>query len=206
MKNKLTGKIHRSIILSWLSILYVSLHPHQLLAQSSAKPTVQQLDNPKITDTEDVQNRYIRAANNKILDYLKKYPNLKVHPTKSLLEEYPIGTSCPKIKQPPFIILLLVVSEVVGDSTYMLRTAFSPYPDRTSIDKTSGASIDRTLMQIATSSGFREAIETDTKRPAAASRPVLYTLNGHNLSFVKMLKAECEQGIKLFFMLQMSII
>ncbi len=33
-----------------------------------------------------------------------------------------------------------------------------------------------------------------------------YTLNGHNLSFVKMLKAECEQGIKLFFMLQMSII
>ncbi len=33
-----------------------------------------------------------------------------------------------------------------------------------------------------------------------------YTLHGHNLSFVEMLKAECQQGIKLFFMFQMSII
>ncbi|WP_198288599.1 hypothetical protein [Chamaesiphon minutus] len=33
-----------------------------------------------------------------------------------------------------------------------------------------------------------------------------YTSHGHNLSFIKMLKAECQQGIKLFFMLEMSII
>jgi hypothetical protein len=175
MKNKLIVRIHSSIIVSWLSIFYVSLHPDRLLAQPSIdNPTVQQRTASSATYSPEI--RHIRKALDKIIDYLEKYPNLKFYPAKTLIKEYPTGTSCPKIKQPPFFILLLAVGKVAeGDSNYMLGSAFGSAPDRTSIDKNSGASIERTLLQIATSSGLTEAIETDTKRPTADKRrPTLY--------------------------------
>ncbi len=171
MRSKLICTIHKSIFFSWLSIFSVCLHLHQLVAQPSiAEQTVQQLGNSKSTDTDGVQNRYIQVVKNKVLDYLRKYPNLKMYPPKKLLASYPLGITCSQIRQPPFILLLVVTDKVpVGEDINL-----PAIPDSW-ISTTDNNPVNKNLLDIVATIGMQNATKSDRERPAAdRDKPVLY--------------------------------
>ena len=123
--------------------------------------------------------KYTLAANVRIQEYIKKYPNIKMYPPKPLPpQQYKSAAPCPKVKQPPFIVLMVVFDKlsngldnnILGTATSNLLTDEKPYitGDPVTLE-------DKNLMNIATTAGFSAATEADKTRPEAdKGRPVLY--------------------------------
>jgi hypothetical protein len=121
---------------------------------------------------------YTQSANQKIQEYLTKYKDLKLYPPKSLAVKYPPGAKCSKVKQPPFIVLMVAFdkippgqdSNVLGSATAPLLENEKPY-----IDGDPATKADKKLLELATDAGFTDATAADQKRPEAdKGRPVLY--------------------------------
>jgi hypothetical protein len=68
---------------------------------------------------------YAGAANAKEIEYLNKYPGIKVYPPTDLKQPYPTAMACPKTKQLPIIVYMAVFdkwpenqnSDIMGVST-----------------------------------------------------------------------------------------
>ncbi len=121
---------------------------------------------------------YTQAANQKIQEYLTKYKDLKLYPPKALAIKYPPGVTCSKVKQPPFIVLMVAFdkippgqdSNVLGSATAPLLENEKPY-----IDGDPATKANKKLLELATDAGFTDATAADQKRPEAdKGRPVLY--------------------------------
>ncbi len=121
---------------------------------------------------------YTQSANQKIQEYLTKYKDLKLYPPKALAVKYPPGAKCSKVKQPPFIVLMVAFdkippgqdSNVLGSATAPLLENEKPY-----IDGDPATKADKKLLELATDAGFTDATAADQKRPEAdKGRPVLY--------------------------------
>ncbi len=129
-------------------------------------------------DSNGAYGQYTQAANNKLREYLTKYPDLKAYPPKLLSPKYPPGVICPKVKQPPFIVLMVAFdkippgqdSNILGSITAPLLENDKPY---ISGDPTTLA--NKKLLELATDAGFNDATTADKARPEAdKGKPVLY--------------------------------
>jgi hypothetical protein len=93
-------------------------------ASSSVTPTAKPTAQPSGNSTGNGTG-YAQAANAKEIDYLNKYPGIKVDGPTELMQPYPSGMACPKIKQPPIIVYMAVFdkwpenqnSDIMGVST-----------------------------------------------------------------------------------------
>ncbi len=150
----------------------------------SGAPTTQQPSTPQNNGTPNdsgtkLFGNYDIAATARLQEYYKKYPDLKAYPTKSLPQQYPPGIPCSKVKQPPFIVLMVALdkvnpgqsAEILGNNSGNLPENEKPYIDG---DPTILKNIK--LLEIATTAGFSDATSTDINRPEVdKNRHVLYS-------------------------------
>ncbi len=154
--------------------------PTQKPSSSAPATPANQASDPLKESGSGYYGAQTQAANAKLQEYLKKYPNLKQYPPQQLpLQNYKSDIGCPKVKQPPFIVLMVAFDKIpegqdnniLGDTTSpLLNNNEKPYidGDRATLENTK-------LMNIATSAGFAAATEADKSRPESdKGRPVLY--------------------------------
>jgi hypothetical protein len=147
-------------------------------ANPSTSPSGQPPSNGGNANSGGPYGAYTQSANQKIQEYLTKYKDLKLYPPKALAIKYPPGVTCSKVKQPPFIVLMVAFdkippgqdSNVLGSATAPLLENEKPY-----IDGDPATKGNKKLLELATDAGFTDATASDQKRPEAdKGRPVLY--------------------------------
>ncbi|WP_373542791.1 hypothetical protein [Chamaesiphon sp.] len=141
-------------------------------------PTGGATGNPGVTGT-GLYGKYTRDANAQLLAYLKKYPNIKPYPPKQLpLQQYKSALPCPKVKQPPFIVLMVTFDKVPGSlDGNILGTSTSPLlnDEKPYVAGDSATLKNDKLMEILATAGFAAATEADKTRPEAdKGKPVIY--------------------------------
>lgn len=150
----------------------------------AAQPTTQPATPPSGEPTGNNNERglygkYTQAANAKLQEYLQKYPNIKQYPPKQLSQQYPAGVTCSKVKQPPFIVLMVAFDKVPeGQENNILGSGTSPLlnDEKPYINGDPTMLANKKLLELATTAGFADATEADKQRPAAdKGKPVLYT-------------------------------
>jgi hypothetical protein len=118
------------------------------------------------------------ATRQKIEEYLTRYKDLKLYPPKALAIKYPPGVTCSKVKQPPFIVLMVAFDKVPpGQESSVLGSATAPLLENEKPFISGDPSIksNKKLLELATDAGFTDATAADQKRPEAdKGRPVLY--------------------------------
>jgi hypothetical protein len=120
---------------------------------------------------------YAKAANAKILEYLTKYPDIKQYPPKTLSQKYPPGIPCPKVKQPPFIVLMVAFDKVPQGQDPISGSSISPLleNEKPYINGDPAILANKKLLDISVTEGLADATESDKKRPEAdKGRPVMY--------------------------------
>jgi hypothetical protein len=146
-------------------------------------PTTTKPAQPSGTPGEDRNSfppfygKYAASARDRIEQYLKSYPDIKLYKPQSLLQSYPVGVPCSKVKQPPFIVLMAAFDKVpentennpLGDST-------APSIDRPFVARdTKDTPENIELGDLAVKRGLEQATEDDKKRPAEdKGKKVLY--------------------------------
>ncbi len=125
-----------------------------------------------------VYGKYTQAANDKLRQYLTKYPDLKTYPPKLLSQKYPPGVPCSKVKQPPFIVLMVAFgkippgqdSNILGSDTAPLLENEKPFISGDPITLA-----NKKLLELLTDAGFNDATTADKNRPEPdKGKPVLY--------------------------------
>jgi hypothetical protein len=118
------------------------------------------------------------AARQKIEEYLTKYKTLKIYQPKALAIKYPPGVTCSKVKQAPFIVLMVAFDKIPpGQDSNVLGSATAPLLENEKPYINGDPSIkgNKKLLELATDAGFTDATSADQKRPEAdKGRPVLY--------------------------------
>jgi hypothetical protein len=123
-----------------------------------------------------VYGKYAAAASERIQQYLAAYPDLKLYKPQLLLQSYPVGAPCSKVKQPPFIVLMAAFDKVpenadnnpLGDST-------APSIDKPYVAADRDTPENRKLGELAVNTALYEANKADQNRPVAdKGKRVLY--------------------------------
>ncbi len=122
---------------------------------------------------------YTKAANTRLQEYLTKYPGIKMYPPKTLQRQYhPLkGISCPKVKQPPFIVLMVAFDKVPDGQDPITGSTISPFleNEKPYINGDPATLANKTLMEQAATEGFADATTADKNRPEVdKGKPVLY--------------------------------
>lgn len=147
-------------------------------AQSTTPPAAEPSGAPSSNES-GIYGKYTQAANAKLQEYIKKYPNIRQYPPKQLSQQYPPGIPCSRVKQPPFIVLMVAFDKVPeGQDTNILGNATSPLLDNEKpyINGDPATLANKKLLEIATTAGFSDATESDKQRPVMdKGKPVLYT-------------------------------
>jgi hypothetical protein len=148
-------------------------------AQPTTQPATQPSGDSSNSNDGSLYGKYTQAANVKLQEYLKKYPNIKQYPPKQLSQQYPTGIPCSKVKQPPFIVLMVAFDKVPeGQETNILGSGTSPLlnDEKPYINGDPAMLANKKLLELATTAGFADATEADKNRPAIdKGKPVLYT-------------------------------
>jgi hypothetical protein len=141
-------------------------------AQSPNQPSGDTGDN----NSSWVYGKYAAAASERIQQYLTAYPDLKLYKPQLLLQSYPVGAPCSKVKQSPFIVLMAAFDKVpenadnnpLGDST-------APSIDKPYVAADRDTPENRKLGELAVNTALYEANKADQNRPAAdKGKRVLY--------------------------------
>jgi hypothetical protein len=123
-----------------------------------------------------IYGKYTQAATERVKQYLAAYPDIKLYPPKILKLSYPTSSTCTKVKQPPFIVLMVAFDKVpenpennvLGDST--AQSIDKPYVagDRDTPE-------NRKLGDLAANAALYDANKLDQNRPTAdKGKRVLY--------------------------------
>jgi hypothetical protein len=148
-------------------------------ATPKTQSTTQSSGDPNGGSVGGSEAAQMRAANSKLQEYLRKYPDIKLYQPEQLPPQvYKSSKPCPKVALPPFIVLMVAFDKVpgrqdigiLGDTTSPLLSGEKPYinGDRTTLENTE-------LLNITTTAGFAAATKADRNRPEAdRNRPVLY--------------------------------
>ncbi len=120
--------------------------------------------------------KYAAAATERIQQYLKAYPDIKLYTPATLQQSYPVGAPCSKVKQSPFIVLMVAFDKVpdnadsnpLGDST-------APSIDKPYVAADKDTPENRKLGELAVNTALYAANKADQDRPAAdKGKKVLY--------------------------------
>jgi hypothetical protein len=149
---------------------------------NSTRPAGQSGTQPSGTPGEDSNSfppfygKYAAAASERIQQYLKAYPGIQLYKPATLQQSYPVGAPCSKLKQSPFIVLMVAFDKVpenadsnpLGDST-------APSIDKPYVAADRDTPENRQLGELAVNTALYEANKADQNRPAAdKGKKVLY--------------------------------
>ena len=148
----------------------------------SSQPTTTPSAKPPDSSASDRNNgnyygAYAQDAAKRIENYLKTYPNIKLYSPKPLSQKYPPGISCPTVKQPPFIVLMVGFDKVPEgqDSNILGDNTSQPLDNKKSYVGDRQILTDKKLLELATTAGFVAATEAEKNRPQIDKGiPVLY--------------------------------
>jgi hypothetical protein len=120
--------------------------------------------------------KYSAAATERIQQYLKAYPDIKLYTPVTLRQSYPVGLPCSSVPQAPFIVLMTAFDKVpenkennpLGDST-------APSIDKPYVAADRDTPENRKLGELAVNTALYAANKADQDRPAAdKGKRVLY--------------------------------
>ncbi len=151
--------------------------PTKTTPQSSPSPQSSGTPNPSPSPSSggngNFYGQYSQAAAAKLQEYIIKYPNLKRYPPETLKRKYPQEVPCSKVKQLPFIVLMVVFEPISkSPDSDILGTSSAPaneikvFKDETNSDNTklgNQIAIDAALTQANTADQNRE--EADKGKP-----------------------------------------
>lgn len=136
----------------------------------------QSSDNAGEDQSSWVYGKYAAAASERIKQYLTAYPDIKLYKPQLLLQSYPVGAPCSKVKQSPFIVLMAAFDKVpenaennpLGDST-------APSIDKPYVAAEKDTPDNRKLSELAVNTALYEANKADQNRTLAdRGKRVLY--------------------------------
>jgi hypothetical protein len=120
--------------------------------------------------------KYSAAATERIQQYLKAYPDIKLYTPVTLRQSYPVGLPCSSVPQAPFIVLMTAFDKVpennennpLGDST-------APSIDKPYVAADKDTPENRKLGELAVNTAIYAANKADQDRPLAdKGKKVLY--------------------------------
>ena len=120
--------------------------------------------------------KYSAAATERIQQYLKAYPDIKLYTPVTLRQSYPVGLPCSSVPQAPFIVLMTAFDKVpenndnnpLGDST-------APSIDKPYVAADRDTPENRKLGELAVNTALYAANKADQDRPPAdKGKKVLY--------------------------------
>ena len=116
------------------------------------------------------------SAAKRLQQYIAAYPDLKPYQPKSLLQSYPIGVVCSKVKQPPFFILMVAFDKVPeNQENNILGESIAPSIDKPYIFGDRDTPENQKLGELAVNAALYDVNKADQDRPAAdKGKRVLY--------------------------------
>ena len=151
-------------------------------ATNPTRPAGQSGTQPSGTPGSDTNSfppfygKYAAAALARLEQYERAYPGIEKYKPEALSQPYPVGTICPKIKQNPFIVLMVAFDKVpekkegnpLGDSS-------APSIDEPYVAADKDTPENRKLAELAVNTALYAANKADQDRPLAdRGKRVLY--------------------------------
>jgi hypothetical protein len=141
-----------------------------------SQPATQPSSNPGSGEGNGFYGKYTQAANDRLAKYIIENPGIKPYPPKLLARNYPLGAPCSKVKQPPFIVLMVAFGAVPETPEHnVLGTITPPIIDRPYVAGDNDTPDNKKLAALAADTALTEANTADQTRPDAdKNKPVLY--------------------------------
>lgn len=120
--------------------------------------------------------KYAQVAIQRLRKYQQDNPGIKTYQPQLLSQNYPAGVPCRKVKQPPFIVLMVAFGKVPqGQNSEILGETTAPSIDRPYVAGDSDTPDNRKLAQVAADAALYAANKADQNRAEAdKDKPVLY--------------------------------
>jgi hypothetical protein len=149
---------------------------------NSTRPAGQSETQPSGTPGEDSNSfppfygKYAAAASERIQQYLKAYPDIKLYKPQLVSQSYPVGAPCSNLKQSPFIVLMVAFDKVPENAdNNPLGDSSAPSIDKPYVAADRDTPENRKLGELAVNTALYEANKADQNRPVAdKGRRVLY--------------------------------
>jgi hypothetical protein len=145
-----------------------------------SQPSTQPSSNSGSDEGDGFYGKYTQAANDRLAKYIIENPGIKPYSPKSLSRKYPPGAPCSKVKQPPFIVLMVAFGAVPetpenSQESNILGTITPPIIDRPYVAGDNDTPDNKKLAALAADTALTEANTADRERPEAdKNKPVLY--------------------------------
>ncbi len=149
---------------------------------NSTRPAGQSGDQPSGIPGSDSNSfpqfygKYSAAATERIQQYLKAYPDIKLYTPVTLRQSYPVGLPCSSVPQAPFIVLMTAFGEVPkNDDNNLLGDSTAPSIDKLYVAADRDTPENRKLGDLAVNTAIYAANKADQDRPLAdKGKKVLY--------------------------------
>jgi hypothetical protein len=144
--------------------------PAQSPTQSSGTPGTDSNSFPPF------YGKHAAAASERIEQYLKAYPDIKLYKPQTLQQSYPVGAPCSNVKQSPFIVLMVAFDKVPDNTNNdLLGDSSAPSIDKPYVASDKDTPENRKLGELAVNTALYEANKADKDRlPADKGKRVLY--------------------------------
>lgn len=149
---------------------------------NSTRPAGQSGTQPSGTPGSDSNSfpqfygKYSAAATERIQQYLKAYPGIKLYTPVTLRQSYPVGLPCSSVPQAPFIVLMTAFDKVPeNNDNNPLGESTAPSIDKPYVAADRDTPENRKLGELAVNTALYEANKADQNRPPAdKGKKVLY--------------------------------
>ncbi len=120
--------------------------------------------------------KYAIAAAKRLQQYIEANPGIKLYDRKLLSQSYPPGVPCSKVKQPPFIVLMVAFDKVPENQEDNILGESTAQPiDKPYVAGDRDTPENRKLGDLAVNAALYDANRADRDRPAAdKGKRVLY--------------------------------
>ena len=120
--------------------------------------------------------KYTKSATERLQQYMAANPGIKLYQPKLLSQSYPPGVACSKVKQPPFIVLMVAFDKVPeNQENNILGESSAPSIDKPYVAGDRDTPENRKLGDLAANAALYDANKADQDRTAAdKGKRVLY--------------------------------
>jgi hypothetical protein len=120
--------------------------------------------------------KYVAEATERVQQYLKAYPGIQLYTPATLQQSYPVGAPCTKVKQTPFIVLMVAFDKVPeNNDSNPLGESTAPSIDKPYVAADKDTPENRKLGELAVNTALYAANKADQNRPPAdKGKKVLY--------------------------------
>lgn len=141
-----------------------------------SQPATEPSSNPGSGEGNGFYGKYTQAANDRLKKYVIENPGIKLYQPKLLARKYPPEVPCSKVKQPPFIVLMVAFGAVPETpENNILGTITPPIIDRPYVAGDNDTPDNKKLAALAADTALTEANTADQTRPDPdKNKPVLY--------------------------------